>query len=282
MKMKPLMKIAALISGYLFTTALLAQWPAATDAENAFTNRVDDVWKQLIKGNFTPLDQSFQNKDIRLLWAVFGNSTYPWDKEPNREQIHARARELLLRSPGAEEYLGNVIEEASTNHQKSNIRGKSFSLLGQLGSPKAIAQLGRFILDDRNPLPPWIIPGKTFGPTPNPNSMWAGWALNEALGEESPWKPYRNQNGQVFQSPAAPLLTDVMKQWWIETGSKKYGLGIPPAVHPTPKPVAQPPPVIDPGPAPSEPWAWEMPAIIALVLLSALLVFFKRRPRAAG
>jgi hypothetical protein len=73
-----------------------------------------------------------------------------------------------------------------------------------------------------------------------------------------------------------------MKQWWIETGSKKYGLGIQPAVHPTPKPVAQPPPVIDPGPAPSEPWAWEMPAIIALVLLSALLVFFKRRPRAAG
>jgi hypothetical protein len=36
--------------------------------------------------------------------------------------------------------------------------------------------------------------------------------------------------------------------------------------------------VIDPDPAPSEPWAWELPAIIALVLLSVLLVCIKKRP----
>jgi len=131
-------------------------------------------------------------------------------------------------------------------------------------------------LDDRNPLPPDVILGKTIGSFPNPNSIWAGWALDRALGEESPWKPYRNQNGQVFQSAAGPRLNEIMRQWWAETGSKKYGLGIPPAIHPAPKPEVEAPPPAPPAPPEESGLPWELPAVLGLVLLSVLLVVLKK------
>ena len=268
------------LSIILFTVILPAQ---QSEEQVRLDHRESDARRQFLKGDYGPIDVARQHHDLPLLWHIFRTASRATEQRAEVwDTVESSVRQALLSHPDHAAFLGDQLEEISSDHSKSHLRERYFSLLGAFGGKEAIAQLGRFILDDRNPMPPDVIPGKTIGSFPNPNSTWAGWALNEALGEESPWRPYRDKNGHVFQSPTAPLLDEIMKQWWIETGSKKYGMGIPPAVHPTPKPVAQPPPVIDPGPAPSEPWAWEIPAIIALVLLSALLVFFKRRPRAAG
>ena len=252
---------------------------AQSEEEIRLDHRVADAKAQFLKGDYASIDQAAKDHDLLMLWHIFRSASRAREQRAELwDAVESRVRQALLSHPDHATFLGNKLEGFSTDHTKNPLRERYFKLLGAFGGPDAIAQLGRFILDDRNPMPPYIIPGKTVGPYPSPNSMWAAWALNEALEEESPWKPYRDKNGHVFQSPTAPLLDEIMKQWWIETGSKKYGLGIQAAVHPTPKPVAQPPPVIDPDPAPSEPWAWELPAIIALVLLSVLLVCIKKRP----
>ncbi|MFM2168067.1 MAG: hypothetical protein RIS79_2438 [Verrucomicrobiota bacterium] len=264
----------------IFTAPLLAVWPEATDAEKALSARLSAAEPSLQKGDVTPLDEAFRKKDIDLLWEVFRGSSFAWDKDPYKDRINAHVRKLLLAYPGSVQYLGDRIEESSKTHEMNHVREKALGMLGDFGGPEAIAQLGRFILDDRNPLPPWVIPGKTIGSLPNPNSTWAAWAMDRALREESPWWPYRI-NGQPASSyGGGPPIYDLMKQWWIETGSKKYGQGIPPSIHQAPKPKPPPPAVIDSRPAATQPWAWEVPVIIALVLLSALLVLVKKRPQA--
>ena len=60
-------------------------------------------------------------------------------------------------------------------------------------------------------------------------------------------------------------------------GIKKYGLGVLPAIHPASKPAPEAPPIAPPAPPEESGWSWELPAIIALVLLSVLLVFLKKR-----
>ena len=267
---------AVLIFHFVMVTVAMSAWPEPTDAERDLSNRLSVALKEMRNGDFSSLDEAQTKKDLDLLWAVFWNAELGVSLYNEDSDILARTRVLLKKVPGYAEHVGNSIEHASSTHEMNHVRAKAFGMLGAFGGKEAISQLGRFILDERNPTPPWITP-MSIGTRPSPNSGWAAQAIDKALGEESPWWPYR-KNGQPPSNNAnGPRIYEMMKQWWIDTGSKKYGLGLPPAIHPAPELKVEaslkPPEVA----AEEARWTWELPALIAFLFLAVLLALLRKR-----
>lgn len=252
-------------------------WAERSDEDIRLDNQESNAQRQFYRGDYTPIDVARQNHDLALLWHIFRTATRATDKRTEIwDPVETRVRQALLSFPEHARFLGDQIESISSDHEKNNLRERYFSLLGAFGGAEAIAQLGRFLLDERNPMPPWITP-MSIGTRPNENSVWAAWAIDKALGEESPWWPYR-KNGQPPSNNAnGPRIYEIMKQWWIDTGSKKYGLGLPPAIHPSPQLKAEAPSAPPAAPPQEAGWAWELPALIAFLFLAVLLTSLRKR-----
>lgn len=95
--------------------------------------------------------------------------------------IRKAAIEVIRQVPGHAKQLGDDIERLSESRNTFTERERCFLLLSRIASPEAIAQIGRFLFDERNPEKDLgIIDGLYLVP----NSHWATQAMGEALGEK--------------------------------------------------------------------------------------------------
>ncbi|CAN5716433.1 hypothetical protein BH11VER1_BH11VER1_41800 [soil metagenome] len=114
----------------------------------------------------------------------------------------------IRRIPDHGKTLGDKIEELSDQRGTARKRERAFYLLQNIASPDAIAQIGRFLFDERNPEKGLPLNDGSFEV---PNSHWAANAMGSALGDRIGLKrkpgfygPDEVKAWQIWwQSPAA-------------------------------------------------------------------------------
>lgn len=130
----------------------------------------------------------------------------------NSDKIKSLAIGAIRRIPEHAEKLADEINQSSSKPGQIGLRENNFFLLGEIGSPEAIVELGRFLFDDRNPegiLPP------DSGLNTVPNSHRAANAIGAALG---------NKPGITNRKPGGYGPTEVLawQTWWQSPSAIEY------------------------------------------------------------
>jgi len=204
---------------------------------------------RLQRGDLSPIDVAFQKHDLRELWYFYDKASAQQyagrtqseaselqktltekDFEVLNARIKAHAGELLAQIPGHAKLLGDEIETASNapasyGSRSEQIRIHNFFSLERLASPEAIQQIGRFLDDERNPNEELGSAGGSTGPMPN--SFNAVYALDHALGKNSPFQGKRLEGGML-----EPEQMRALKAWWRSDASLSYRQPLPGAALP--------------------------------------------------
>lgn len=144
---------------------------------------------------------------LKLLQQALTHQFKDRSKEVERTAIAA-----IRRIPGHATKLGDEIDVLSNQANSSRSREINYRLLAHIGSPEAIAQIGRFLFDERNPEKD--IPPIELGYFVTPNSFWAAGALDIAMGDTLQLTPkprrYSNAERKAWQD------------WWLSAAAEPY------------------------------------------------------------
>ncbi len=192
----------------------------------------------------------------------------PGDKS---DKIKSLAIGAIRRIPEHAKRLADEIDQSSSKPGQIGLRENNFFLLGEIGSPEAIVELGRFLFDDRNPegiLPP------DSGLNTVPNSHRAADAIGVALG---------NKPGIMNRKPGGYGPTEVLawQTWWQSPAANEYRAAPAPSVQSAPPPqprkgTENKADEAQPEPPTTTPWlVWEV--MIGALMALMFLLFQKRR-----
>lgn len=188
----------------------------------------------------------------------------------NSDTIKSLAIGAIRRIPDHAKKLGEEIDQSSSKPGQIGLRENNFFLLGAIASPEAIAELGRFLLDDRNPesiLPP------DSGLNTVPNSHRAADAMGVALG---------NKPGIKNRKPGSYGPTEVLawQTWWQSPAANEYRAAQAPSIQPSPpttprKQAEEKGDEVQLEPPTTTPWSvW---AIMIGALLALMFLLFQKR-----
>lgn len=171
--------------------------------------------------------------------------------------------------PGHAKYLGDEIEQLSNQPLTGNGRDNSFTLLTAVASKEAVAELGRFLFDDRSPdkeLSEKYPAADGGGYFLFPNSNMSANAIGILLGDKSPVKTRRP--GYY----GGPEIKQIQEWWKSREGEAFRGVAV--ATPPPNIPLAPPPPRGADVPSvsvrqntPKLPWLVGIAALIVIVAL---------------
>lgn len=138
-------------------------------------------------------------------------------------QVKGAAIEAIKQFPYHGRFLGDEIDRLSNEQGTLRERQNDFYLLTNIGSPEAIRQIGRFLLDERNPEKD--IPEAYFIGAAS-NSYWAADAMGSVLG---------NKPG-IKNKPGFYNRDDVVawQSWWQSPAAAQYRNPIVEQPHPAP------------------------------------------------
>ncbi len=205
---------------------------------HAHADKESDADKLIDRGDLSPIKAAYEDRDLQMLWHFFGmgvnwqyvggSTTAEIEKaaltqlqirQLNRK-VELEAAKYLALIPGHAKRLGDRIEIASNTLSPKNERIRFLARLGQLGTPEAIQQIGRFMDDDRNPeVPPNAIQPSDYD-LPAPNYSYATAAMHEALKDNSP----------VKLGPSGYFMGDnyeTIQAWWRSDSSLPYRQQLP-------------------------------------------------------
>ena len=183
----------------------------------------------------------------------------------NSDKIKNLAIGAIRRIPDHARILADEIDQSSSKPGQIGLRENNFFLLGEIASPEAIAELGKFLFDERNPesiLPP------DSGLNTVPNSHRAADAMGVALGD----KPGIKNRKPGSYGPAEVLA---WQTWWQSPAANEYRTVKVTSIQPSPP--AQPRPrtvegknevqLVTPSTDPWFVWAIMLGALFALIFL---------------
>lgn len=221
----------------LFITAHLL---LAGVASSQTTAARDDDWRQqklwtasklIAKGDFSPITEAFNDRDLDLLWSYYRGSDYllyhtfkpvtsemiaAATEEQKKRYLLMQEREklaasYLLQIPKHARHVGDWIERSLTQKNLSSGRDLRISAMGQLGSDEVMVELGRFLFDDRNPDVTGPVPPLTLGVPLTTKYQAAGYLIG-AL---------RNKPGIAAEikaaAPSAPGWFERTQNWWLKS-----------------------------------------------------------------
>jgi hypothetical protein len=245
------------------------------------------VEKELRVGNFQVLDSLAGRESLPLLYNLLLLAERRQFGE-NSLSVQSLLVPRISAIPEHAKYLADDIERRSSEAGGLQGRENDFTLLTMVGSREALAELGRFLFDDRNPereraekLPPSEV---TFALLPN--SLMAANGIGRILGPQSP----------VQERPGfyGPEQVRKIREWWTSLEGEAFRTGFatsrPPDEPPRMEPVQikeQRHPFPDQSPARSAAktpaaavehkpvWPWFVCGILALVAIVAFAL--KRR-----
>jgi hypothetical protein len=115
--------------------------------------------------------------------------------------------------------LGDEIDRFSEIKGAGRKVEHQFLILEAVGSPEAIAEIGRFVHDDRDPDKELFPPGSGFASISN--SFLCSQIMGRLLGDQSP----------IEKEPGAYSWKDVraIQEWWDSPASSEYRASLPPA-----------------------------------------------------
>lgn len=193
---------------------------------------------QLKAGNYAPIDMAAN--DLELLWSY-----YLWAQG----DISKRIADRLAVIPGHAQYVADMVETITTTeyNQRQPVpafsgrmpRAYAFRILdelGELGTPEAIQQIGRFLWDKRNP----DFTENPFNGMLMPNmfnSRFAVRALNKALGDKSPIAGKFDASEMI---EPGEYSAQIIREWWASDASLPFrqplpGVPLPDIVRNPPK-----------------------------------------------
>ncbi|MBL9133643.1 MAG: hypothetical protein JNG86_20705 [Verrucomicrobiaceae bacterium] len=269
---------------------------------------------RLQRGDAGVVEEYYREKNLRMLWSIFLKAdageyglgrtsketaelqSLAEKRSAMNAEIRERSREALESIPGHAKAFGdevdalaNVTGSQEVVERAQNRRHILIHSLGDLGSPECIQQIGRFLLDERSPIPDGWKPytgTMVFAPIwgPSAPSNVAVFAMDSALGENSPWKPYRQGAGGFVNVTFE--LKKYLQDWWRSEESAKYRVRLP-GVEPPPDPPPLEGPLVRPTytpvPAPNPPQApsgveeessvlWKEMLVLGVSLLAVLML----------
>lgn len=184
----------------------------------------------------------------------------------NSDKVKSLAIGAIRRIPDHAKTLADEIDQSSSKPGEIGVRRNNFFLLGEIGSPEAVAELGRFLFDERNPegdLPP------DSGLNTVSNSHRAANAMGVALG---------NKPGIKNRKPGSYGPTEVFawQTWWQSPAANEYRAAQIPSVQPTP---AQKEAELKTSEVQSEPTIapWTVWGIMIGALLTLTFLLFQKR-----
>lgn len=130
----------------------------------------------------------------------------------NSDNVKSLAIGAIRRIPDHAKRLAEEIDQSSSKPGEIGVRRNNFFLLGEIASPEAIAELGRFLFDERNPegdLPP------DSGLNAVPNSLRAANAMGAALGDKPRIKS-RKPGGY------GPTEVHALQKWWQSPAANEF------------------------------------------------------------
>ncbi|MGV3659528.1 MAG: hypothetical protein ACO1TE_05070 [Prosthecobacter sp.] len=144
-------------------------------------------------------------------------------------KIKEAAIMAIKRTPGHAKVLGDEIDELSNLSGTGRSRERKFYLLQNIASPEAVAQLGRFLFDERNPEKDIPLGDGSFEA---PNSYWAANAIGAALGDPLSLK----------RKPGYYGLAEVKswQTWWQSQEAAAYKPQPEPSSDPSAAPAGSP------------------------------------------
>jgi hypothetical protein len=127
--------------------------------------------------------------------------------------------ERLRDFPNHAAALGDEIDRFSEMEGTGRKVEHQFMILEAIGSPEAIAEIGRFVHDDRDPDKELFPPGSGFASISN--SFLCSQIMGRLLGDKSP----------IQKEPGAYSWKDVraIQEWWDSPASSEYRASLPPA-----------------------------------------------------
>lgn len=248
-------------------------------------NKISQMLKSFGKHDLSPIETAYAEKDLPALWAytdlcrsLASRGERDRQKDPALPGLAQQFKELLYKRltsiPGYAKWMGDEIDNTSHDWSLEDIRVRNFNYLANFPTPEGIHEIGRFLFDQRRPgwrddIPreQWIAWG---GPLPQQNNFLAIRAMDQALGKESPWQPYKNKHGHLTKnfSQVAPLLLE----WWCADASLPFRNNSP---YPLPPPAQR---IFSPHSPPLQATASPAPVgknsldyMLAGILIAALL-----------
>lgn len=207
-------------------------------------NTAFDIMRQTVRnGDLSPIATLVQQRDLFQLWGL-------WNETRSRPEAHAAIETALTNIPGHAQYLADIVEKLTMEGDmypdafkpyKGEIdpwaRFYFLQMLGELASPEAIQQLGRFLYDERNPGIRSHPLG--MGEQRSYNKSSAVMAFNNALKEMSPLYG-KVGKAQYNHTDQYPYYKQQLLEWWASDSSLPFrqklpGVDLPEIVRQPPK-----------------------------------------------
>ncbi|MBL9132009.1 MAG: hypothetical protein JNG86_12460 [Verrucomicrobiaceae bacterium] len=144
------------------------------------------------------------------------------EHEKLNDDIVSFVAQTMGKIPGHAKYQGDLVEADSTNPDRSGWRVLRLRMLGRLGTPEAVQQIGRFMFDTRNPGVDSLLPSGDYTP-PLSNSAYAYFELAHALRDKS---PVRMDLGPLKYEDKMKAY-DTMVAWWRSEASLPWRQPLP-------------------------------------------------------
>jgi hypothetical protein len=135
------------------------------------------------------------------------------------ESLREISAESIRKIPNYAASFGDEIDSLSQMKGTGEMVEHQFMMLEAIGSPEAIAEIGRFVHDDRDPDKELFPPGSGFASISN--SFLCSQIMGRLLGDQSP----------IEKEPGAYSWKDVraIQEWWDSPASSEYRASLPPA-----------------------------------------------------
>ncbi|HYF37234.1 MAG TPA: hypothetical protein VD994_18175 [Prosthecobacter sp.] len=172
----------------------------------------NEIESRLLKGDYRVLEELKAANRLDELYRLSKKSNWLEHKEQMPKIVEA-AKECLISIPHHATYIGDKVEDLTLRKGDAGERQGLLMSLQRIGTPEAVAQLGRFLDDKRNPeLEDWS-PQQGI-PPPEPNYMTAAWGIAQILKDKLPFE----MQGGYNERRDLPKV----RAWWKSDAAEPY------------------------------------------------------------
>ena len=182
---------------------------------------VSDLDNRLLLGEATAFQEVAESRSIDQLTAILFLAIRRQYGEQSA-MIKELSVNALRAVPNHATALGDRIQRFSEMEGTGRKIEHQFMLLEAIGSPEAIAEIARFLHDDRDPDRDLFPPGSGFASISN--SFLSSQIVGKLLGDQSP----------IDKEPGAYSFNDVraIQEWWDSPAASEFRASLPPARAP--------------------------------------------------